>query len=43
MRWTVFFDIDLARWPALAAYMARVAQRPSVLAALAAEGATSGT
>lgn len=43
MRWAVFFDIDLAHWPALAAYMARVAQRPSVLAALAAEGATSGT
>jgi glutathione S-transferase len=43
LRWAVFFDIDLARWPALAAYMARVAQRPSVRAALAAEGATSGT
>ncbi|KAG0891119.1 hypothetical protein G6F32_017539 [Rhizopus arrhizus] len=43
LRWAVFFDIDLARWRALAAYMARIAQRPSVLAALAAEGATSGT
>ena len=43
LRWAVFCDIDLARWPALAAYMARVARRPSVQAALAAEGATSGT
>ncbi|NMK48737.1 glutathione transferase GstA [Achromobacter sp. Bel] len=43
LRWAVCFDIDLARWPALAAYMARIAGRPSVQAALAAEDATSGT
>lgn len=41
--WAVLFDIDLARWPALATYMARIAGRPSVQAALAAEGVTSGT
>lgn len=43
LRWAVFFDIDLARWPALAAYMTRIGERPSVQAALAAEGTTSGT
>jgi glutathione S-transferase len=31
------FSIDLARWPALAAYMERVGARPSTKAALAAE------
>lgn len=41
--WAVLFDIDLARWPALATYMARITGRPSVQAALAAEGVTSGT
>lgn len=37
LRWAAFFDMDLARWPALAAYMARIDERPSVQAALAAE------
>lgn len=35
--WTRFFAIDLERWPALAAFMRRMAARPSVQAALAAE------
>lgn len=38
LRWAAFFDISLARWPALADYMARIGERPSVRAALAAEG-----
>lgn len=37
LRWQAWFDIDLAQWPALHGYMARIAQRPSVIAALAAE------
>lgn len=36
--WAAFFAIDLARWPHLAAYVARVGARPAVRAALAAEG-----
>lgn len=40
LRWAAFFDMDLQRWPAIAAYMARIEQRPSVQAALAAEAAT---
>ena len=31
-------EIDLSRWPGLAAFQARVAQRPAVKAALVAEG-----
>ncbi|QYJ24519.1 glutathione transferase GstA [Achromobacter sp. ES-001] len=38
LRWARFFDIDLAGRPALADYMARIEMRPSVQAALAAEG-----
>jgi glutathione S-transferase len=38
LRWTVPVKIDLAPWPLLQAYMARVAARPAVKAALAAEG-----
>ncbi|NVE00260.1 glutathione transferase GstA [Massilia sp. BJB1822] len=37
--WTRFFDIDLERWPALAAFMQRMTARPAVQAALAAESA----
>ncbi|NMG45831.1 glutathione transferase GstA [Aromatoleum toluvorans] len=36
--WAKYVDIDLAKWPALAAYQARVAARPSVTAAMKAEG-----
>lgn len=38
LNWLKFFDIDLARWPQLAAHSARVAARPAVQAALKAEG-----
>jgi glutathione S-transferase len=37
LRWTTFTGIDLARWPALSAFFARVDARPAVQAALAAE------
>jgi glutathione S-transferase len=36
--WAKFFAIDLARWPNVAAYVARIATRPAVRAALVAEG-----
>lgn len=36
--WARVFHIDLARWPALAALRARLLERPSVRAALHAEG-----
>lgn len=39
LRWADFFRMDLRRWPAIPPYMARIAQRPSVQAALAAEAA----
>ena len=35
--WCKFFSIDLARWPALAAYVQRIGARPAVQAALRAE------
>jgi glutathione S-transferase len=38
LKWTRIVKIDLAKWPALAAYQARVAQRPKVQAALKEEG-----
>jgi glutathione S-transferase len=38
LNWTRHVGIDLAKWPALAAYVARVAQRPHVREALKAEG-----
>lgn len=38
MNWGRFTRIDIARWPTLAAYHARVAARPKVQEALAAEG-----
>ena len=37
MTWSPRVGIDLAKWPALNAYFNRVAARPSVQAALAAE------
>lgn len=38
LRWLVFVQVDLGNWPNLAAFFARVAERPMVKAALAAEG-----
>jgi len=38
LNWTFFVEIDLARWPVLARYHARVAARPSVKDALRDEG-----
>ncbi|RON53010.1 glutathione transferase GstA [Pseudomonas frederiksbergensis] len=37
LRWAVGFGIELEEWPALARFQARVGQRPTVKAALAAE------
>jgi glutathione S-transferase len=37
LSWTQFMGIDLAQWPQLTAFVARVAARPKVQAALAAE------
>jgi len=37
VNWSNFLDVDLAPYPALAAYMARVAERPKVKEALIAE------
>ena len=38
LNWTRIVKIDLAKWPALSAYQARIAQRPKVHAALKEEG-----
>jgi glutathione S-transferase len=38
LNWTKFVNIDLGKWPALKAYYDRVAARPAVQEALAAEG-----
>lgn len=38
LRWLKHFDVDLKKWPALAAHSERVAARPAVQAALQAEG-----
>lgn len=38
LRWLAFVQVDLDRWGNLAAFFARVAERPMVKAALAAEG-----
>ncbi|WP_339433033.1 MULTISPECIES: glutathione transferase GstA [unclassified Pseudomonas] len=40
LTWLPTFNIDIENWPALASYSRRVATRPSVLSALAAEAAT---
>lgn len=37
LTWTTFTGIDLGKWPALQAFFARVRERPSVQAALAAQ------
>jgi glutathione S-transferase len=37
LRWAALFDIDLHKWPALAAFQQRVGERPAVIGALAAE------
>jgi glutathione S-transferase len=38
LNWTHFVKMDLGKWPVLAAYHARVAQRPKVQEAMKAEG-----
>ena len=38
LRWTPRFEIDLKQWPSIDAFMKRMAERPAVKAALAAEG-----
>jgi glutathione S-transferase len=38
LSWSGFIGVDLARWPKVAAYTTRIAARPAVRAALAAEG-----
>lgn len=38
LSWCKFLQIDLARWPAVSAYVERIAARPAVQAALRAEG-----
>jgi len=40
LTWLPVFHIDIAAWPALAAYSLRIAARPCVIAATAAEAAT---
>lgn len=40
LNWLHVFNMDIKDWPALASFMERVAARPSVQAALAAEAAT---
>lgn len=38
LRWAAPMGLDLAKWPNVAAYVARIAERPAVREALAAEG-----
>jgi glutathione S-transferase len=38
LNWSPWLEIDLARWPALQTFMAKVGERPNVQEALAAEG-----
>lgn len=40
--WAAAIDVDLGRWPAVQAYVARVAERPAVRAAMRAEGLLAG-
>ncbi len=39
LRWTPLFQIDVAQWPSIAAFVQRVGDRPAVRAALEAEAA----
>jgi glutathione S-transferase len=38
LNWTVYVKIDLSKWPVLAEFKARIAQRPKVQEAMKAEG-----
>jgi len=38
LRWLAFFQVELTRWPNLAVFFERIAARPAVKDALAAEG-----
>jgi glutathione S-transferase len=38
LNWAHWVKIDLSRWPSLTDYLGRIAERPSVQAALKAEG-----
>jgi len=38
LSWAPYVEIDLAEWPELTGYLARIAQRPAVKAAMKAEG-----
>ena len=40
--WGKFVNVDLARWPRLAAYAGRIGARPKVLDTLKAEGLLKG-
>jgi glutathione S-transferase len=40
LRWAPRLNIDLASWPAITAYMARVAARPATISAMKEEGLT---
>jgi len=40
LNWSNFLSVDLAKWPAIGEFMARVAARPKVQEALEAEGLT---
>ncbi|MDD5366508.1 MAG: glutathione transferase GstA [Gallionellaceae bacterium] len=42
LRWCGLMQIDLGPWPGLRGYMARIAERPAVQAAMQAEGLTGG-
>ena len=42
LNWSGFINVDLARWPKVAAYTTRIAARPAVRAALTAEGLLQG-
>ena len=42
LNWSGFIGLDLARWPAVAAYRARIAARSSVREAMRQEGLITG-